>query len=191
MRRSTPALAGLTAMLLTVVAGCSSGNNESHGSLSVAMGASLGTAAASRTVSAADPISQLQAAMITVSAVEAHQTSGTWVVVDAGLPATVDLLAILNGGNPISLPADAIPEGAYDGLQVTITKADLTLTDGTQVSITPPSGGWVVRIPVDFSVVAGQVTEITLQLRCDTSFKVIGGSFVFDPEVDVQGVAHH
>jgi len=188
MRHSMPACAGLAVMLLALTAGCSSGPDaESHGSLSVAMSASA--AAAARTAPDG-ALSQLQAATITVSSIEAHQTSGNWVAVDAGLPATVDLLAILNGSSPITLPADAIPEGTYDALQVTITQADLTLTDGSHVSITPPSGGWVVQIPVDFTVVAGQVTEITLQVHCDTSFRVIGGAFDFEPEVDVQGVKH-
>ena len=187
MRRYAPAYAGLALSLLTFTAGCSPETGESHGSLSVAMSASATSAA--RT--AADgALAQLQAATITVSSIEAHQTSGTWVAVDAGLPATVDVLAILNGSSPVTLPADAIPEGSYDALQVTITEAHLTLTDGTQVSLTPPSGGWVVQIPVDFTVVAGQVTEITLQVRADTSFRLMGGTFEFDPEVVVGAVKH-
>ena len=187
MRRYTPACAGLALILLTLTAGCSSGTDEAHGSLSVAMSASAGTAARA---AADDPLSHLQAASVTVSSIEAHQAGGDWIAVDAGLPATFDVLAILNGSGPLTLPADAIPEGSYDALQVTITGALLTLTDGTQVSMTPPSGGWVVRIPVDFTVVAGQVTEVTLQLHCDTSFRMIGGAFEFEPEVDVQAVKH-
>jgi hypothetical protein len=187
MRRHVPACAGLALTFLVLAAGCSSGNDESHGSLSVTMGASAATASRA---AASDPLSQLQAATITVASIEAHQASGNWVVVDAGLPASVDLLAILNGSSPVTLPADAIPEGAYDALQVTITKVDLTLTDGTVVSLTPPSGGWVVRIPVDFTVVAGQVTEVTLQIRCDTSFRMIGSTMDFEPSFDVGAVTH-
>src|SRR5262249_51891825 len=104
--------------------------------------------------------------------------------------AMLEASATLHARTPLTPPADAIPEGTYDALQVTITKADLTLTDGTQVSLTPPSGGWVVQVPVDFTVVSGQVTEITLQVRCDTSFRLMGGTFVFDPEMAVGSVKH-
>jgi hypothetical protein len=76
-----------------------------------------------------DALSHLSAATITIASVEARNVDGTWAVVDAGLPATVDLLAIMNSGNSVTLPADLIPEGAYNAIQIVITKVDLTLMD--------------------------------------------------------------
>jgi hypothetical protein len=39
-------------------------------------------------------------------------------------------------------------------------------------------------------VVAGQSTTVSLNLRCDSSFKLINGEFEFEPEVEVEGVEH-
>jgi len=171
----------------------SSSDNASKGSLAVTMGATrapAGGVQAATTGDDGDALSHLKAATMTISSVEVRNSDGTWVVIDSGLPATVDLLAMLSAGNSVTLPADLVPEGTYNALQIMITKVDLTLLDDTQISITPPGMGWTVQIPVDFTVVAGEATTVNLNLRCDNSFQLINGEFEFDPEVEVEGVDH-
>lgn len=187
----------LIAVGLALLAGACSSNTPSNdgtqGSLALTMGATRAPSAgvqAATTGDDGDALSHFKAATMTISSVEVRNTDGTWVVIDTGLPATIDLLAILNGGGSASLPADLVPEGTYNAVQIVITKVDLTLLDDTQISITPPGAGWTVQIPVDFTVVAGQATTINLNLRCGDSFHLINGEFEFDPEMDVEGVEH-
>jgi hypothetical protein len=138
-----------------------------------------------------DALSHLTAATITISSIEVHSTAdGTWVPVASGLPVTLDLLAIMNSGGTATLPADLVPPGTYDAIQLGITKLDLTLTDGTMVSVTPPGTGWTVQIPVTFTVVAGQATDIKLNVHCDGSFHLLNGVFEFDPEIDGENEDH-
>ena len=66
----------------------------------------------------------------------------------------------------------------------------LTLMDDTKIAITPPGTGWTAQIAVDFSVVAGQSTVVNLNLRMDSSFKVLNGAFEFEPEIELEGVEH-
>lgn len=131
-----------------------------------------------------DALSHLTAATITISSIEVHSTDGTWVPVASGLPVTLDLLAIMNSGGSVSLPADLLPPGTYDAIQLGITKLDLTLTDGTMISVTPPGAGWTVNIAVTFTVVAGQATDIQLNVHCGGSFHLLNGEFEFDPQID-------
>jgi hypothetical protein len=196
--RSTIVMPLLAIGLALLAGACSSNspsNDGSKGSLAVTMGATRAPAAGVQAATTdhegdGDALSHFKAATMTISSVEARNTDGTWVVIDTGLPATVDLLALLTAGNSVTLPADLVPEGQYNAIQIVITKVDLTLQDDTQISITPPGAGWTVQIPVDFSVVAGQATTVNLNLRCDNSFHLINGEFEFDPEIDVEGVEH-
>ena len=138
-----------------------------------------------------DALSQLSAANITISAIEVHSTTdGTWVPVESGLPVTIDLLAIMNSGGTASLPADLLPPGTYDAIQLVISKLDLTLTDGTMISVTPPGAGWTVNIAVSFTVVAGQATDIKLNVHCGGSFHLLNGEFEFDPQIDGENEDH-
>lgn len=188
--------AGIFAIgLAAVVAGCSSSNDSkgSQGSLAITMAAS-GTAASGATQAAAtgtdDAISHLKAAVITIAGIEARMADGTWVPVETGLPADIDLIAIITAGNVATLPADLLPEGDYDALELRITAVKLTLLNETIVEITPPGTGWTVRIPVSFSVVAGQSTVVNLTLHGPGSFKFFDGEYGFDPEIDVISVEH-
>jgi hypothetical protein len=194
MRHRTGQAFALVIGLITILQGCSSSSTDSSkGSVSLSVAATRTTAAgvaAATLDDGSDALSHLQAATITVGSAEVHQVDGTWVMVDRGLPVTIDLLAILTSGGSASLPADLIPEGHYDSLQLTITKVDLTLLDGTKISVTPPGLGWTVTLAVDFTVVAGQETTIHLNLHCDGSFHLINGTFEFDPEIDIDDVEH-
>jgi hypothetical protein len=182
---------GLTGLL----AGCFSDNDgsESRGSLAVTMAATRARAAEAvptGTVDHDDAVSHLRAAVVTIAGFEARSADGTWVPVDQGLPADVDVVAIVNAGTAATLPADLIPEGDYDALQLRITKVRLTLMDDTKLLITSPGSGWTVRIPVSFSVVAARSTVVKLTLRSGSSFKRFDGQITFDPEIDVEGVEH-
>jgi len=177
------------------VAGCSSNNDSTgpRGSLAITMGAT-GTPAAGTVQTAAgdhdDALSHLKAAVVTIAGLEARMADGTWVPMDTGLPADVDLIAIMDAGNVTQLPADLLPEGEYGALQLRITQVQLTLMDDTKISIAPSGSGWTVQIPVSFSVVAGQMTVVKLKLRCGSSFSHSDGQFAFDPEIEVEGVEH-
>lgn len=190
------AAAVLVVGLAGVVAGCSSSNDGkgSQGSLAITLGATSAPAAGAVQASAAgtdDALSHLKAAVITLSGIEARMADGTWVPVETGLPVDVDLIAILNAGNVATLPADLLPEGDYDALELRITAVQLTLQNDTIVAITPPGTGWTARIPVSFSVVAGQSTVVNLKLRCGSSFKLFEGQIEFDPEIEAEGVEHN
>lgn len=181
--------------LAGLAAGCSSSNDSKgpKGSLAITMGATNAPAAGAvqaATADGGDALSQLKAAVVTISGIEARMADGTWVHVETGLPADVDLIAIMNAGNSATLPADLLPEGQYNALELRITQVQLTLMDDTKVAITPPGNGWTVQIPVNFSVVAGQSTVVNLKFHCESSFKFFGGEFEFEPEIEVEGVEH-
>ena len=185
-------LPAIAISLITLVVGCSSSQDRaSQGSFAVRLGASRPAAQVQgATAGSDDPVSRLLAANVTIAGIEARKTDGTWVPFDRGFPTVVDLLALANGGGTVTLPADLLPEGQYTALQVRITQVALTLLDGTQVTIAPPGTGWVVLIPVDFGVVTGQETIVSLNLRLDLSFKLVNGHFEFEPEIEVEGVEH-
>jgi hypothetical protein len=177
--------------LITLAAGCSSSQDKGsqQGSLAVKLGASRAAAGVqAATAGSEDPMANIKAANVTISAIEARNSGGTWVAIDSGLPVVVDLLALVNGGNTFTLPADLLPEGQYSALQIRITQVELTLLDDTKITIVPPGTGWLVQIPVDFGVVAGQATVVTLNVRVDLSFKLMNGEFEFEPEVEVESV---
>lgn len=169
-----------------VIAGCSSSHDSkgSQGSLAVTMG-STGAAAGTD-----DALSHLKAAVITIAGIEARMADGTWVPVETGLPADVDLIAIMTAGNVATLPADLLPEGDYDALELRITAVHLTLMNDTPIAIVPPGTGWTARIQVSFSVVAGQSTVVNLILHGPGSFKFFDGEYGFDPEIEAVSVEH-
>jgi hypothetical protein len=120
---------------------------------------------------------------VTFSSILARNLDGQLVPIASALPVSVDLMTILAGGQ-VELPAGTLPPGDYDQLVVVMTKVDLTLSDGTIVSITPPGGGWTAIVPTaPFTVVEGGTTSLQLQLRGDL-FHVLDGAFEFDPEFD-------
>ena len=164
------------------VAACSSSQDKTpQGSLAVAFGAS-------RVAASDDPMALLEAASITIADVEARKTDGSWVPIDSGLPAVIDVLALANGARSATLPPDLLPEGQYDALQLRINQIELTLTNSTRVTIAPPGAGWVILIPVDFGVVNDKATTVALTVRVDLSFKSVNGEFEFEPEIEVEGI---
>jgi len=189
------AAAGFAIGLAGVIAGCSSSsdNKGSQGSLAITMGATGAVASGAAQTATADPgdaLSHLKAAVITIAGIEARMSDGTWVPVGTGLPADIDLIAIMAAGNVATLPADLLPEGDYDALELRITAVHLTLLNDTTVTIAPPGTGWTVRTMVSFSVVAGRSTVVKLTLHGTSSFKFFDGEYGFDPEIEAVGVEH-
>lgn len=137
---------------------------------------------------------QFQQAWVTFGALSAHSVGGTWVPVSGAFPITVDLLTLVNG-RTLGLGADQLPEGYYDDLRVTITAARMVFPDGTQVTITLPSGGITkdVAISPPVNVVAGQGVTISLDFRPATSFYQMGMGMGWgcDPDIFMSGVSYH
>ena len=181
--------------LAASVAGCSSTDQSSpnKGNFQIALKASGTTTAAAKSTGtvAADEERGLAGANVTISSASARTVDGTWIPVQGSFPITVDVIALATSGGTQTLPADVLPEGHYDALQITITAVNLTLHDGTKIAITPPGTGWEVVIRVSFDVVAGQETIVNLNLHCDHSFSFLNGEFEFDPVIEVEGVEEH
>jgi hypothetical protein len=185
----------LTIGLLGLLPGCSSGNvnKGSQGSLAITMGATGASAPLATEAAAAgvdDALSQLKAAVVTIAGIEARTGDGNWVPLDTGLPVDFDLIKFIAAGNAAALPADLLPEGDYDALELRITSVKLTLLNDSTVGITPPGTGWTVRTLVSFSVVAGRSTVVNLILHGPGSFKFFDGEYGFDPEIEATSVEH-
>ena len=186
------ALPALVVAVAALVAGCSSSQDKTpQGSVALVLGASR-TAAGVQAAAASsdDPIGLLNAASISIADVEARKADGSWVPIDASLPAVIDLVALANAGGTAALPPDLLPEGQYNALQLRMTQVELTRRNGTRVTIAPRGTGWVVLIPVDFGVVNDQATIVTLRVRLDLSIKFVNREFEFEPEVELGGVEH-
>ena len=137
---------------------------------------------------------RFQEAWITFGALSAHHVAGEWASVSGPFPITVDLLTLVNGRS-LTLGADQLPEGQYDALRVTITAARLVLADGTEVTVTLPSGGRTMDVSIapPANVVAGQTVTIALDFRPDTSFHQggMGMGWSCDPDIMMSGVSYH
>lgn len=82
------------------------------------------------------------------------------------LPATVDLLALLENGGEVDLGVASLLPDTYDQLVVVVSSMTLTTLDGTEVKITPPGGGWTRIVRVEpFEVVDGETTTIVIKIR--------------------------
>jgi len=192
-RRQLFAAAVFAVGLAGVIAGCASSSDGkgTEGSFAITVGATGATASgAARTAVAGtdEALSRLKAAVITIAGIEARVADGTWLPVETGLPADIDLIAIMAAGNVATLPAELLPAGDYDALALRISAVKLTLLNETAVAITPLGTGWTVRIPASFRVVAGQSTVVNLMLHGPRSFKYFDGEYGFDPEIEVISV---
>jgi hypothetical protein len=152
---------------------------------SAAAGASGLSAASTSHHHCGDPGQALQAANVTFSSILARTLDGKLIDVAIKLPVAVDLLSLVSG-REATLPIGFLPPGTYDQIVVVMTKLDLTLESGTEVSITPPGGGWTAIVPVaePFTVVEGATTTIAINFRKDLSFGCGSGDWEFHPEFE-------
>ena len=211
LRRTT--MLGVIAVSLAALAACTSGTNDtlntagkgrvaivmsSSGAVvaSSAIGTGLsrdalvagGSGASVDSTAHHDCAQNLQAANVTFASVLARTLDGQLTAVTIELPVTVDMLSIATG-KEATLPIGFLPPGTYDQIVVVMTQVSVTLADGTQVTITPPGGGWTAIVPVaqPFTVVEGQTTTITLNFRKDMSFACGFGGWEFHPEIESDG----
>jgi len=208
---------GILAVSLAALAACTSGSNDTlntagKGRVAIVMSSSGAVVASSASASGLsrdalaaggsaavvdstehhDCAQNLQAANVTFASVLARNLDGQLTDVTIELPVTVDMLSIATG-KEATLPIGFLPPGTYDQIVVVMTQVSVTLADGTQVTITPPGGGWTAIVPVaqPFTVVEGQTTTITLNFRKDLSFACGSGSWEFHPKLECDNNDNH
>lgn len=184
---STLALASI------LVAGCSDSGktmgNANMGRVRLVMGGPRTQAMTKGGVITATTLSDgsgrtITAANITISSILARNLDGQMVDVMMALPATVDLINLIQGQS-VDLPAGSLPVGSYDQLVVVIRSLHVELSDGTLIDVTPPGGGWTAIVNTDaFDVVEGQVTTVTLHFQANGAFQFVNGQLVFNPGFD-------
>jgi hypothetical protein len=130
---------------------------------------------------------RLQEANVTFTSILARTLEGQLVPVNTDLPATVDLLGLVNG-HEVTLPVGFLPPGTYDQLVLVMSSVELVKQDGTHVTITPPGGGWtsIVNVRTPFLVTEGQTTNIELRFRWWRAFHMEDGHIEFEPEFDCE-----
>lgn len=193
MRHLNLGAAGFCALTLaTVIAGgCSSVDSVSGGSkgnVRITMGGPSAQAAA---LSASSPVAladgsgrTITSASISLSSILARNLDGQLIDVTMALPVTVDLVALIQG-HTVDLPIGSLPVGSYDQLVVVIRSLGVVLSDGTQIDVTPPGGGWTAIVTVDpFDVIDGVVTTVNLHFRAGGAFHWRDGALEFDPSFD-------
>lgn len=123
-----------------------------------------------------------QTANVTLSSILARNQDGQLVDVTMDLPVTVDVMAV-ERGDQISLPQGDLPAGTYDQLVVVITHVEGVARDSTQVTLTPPGGGWTAIVPTcPFTVEDGGATTVSLQFMVRKAFIWSGTHFRFEPK---------
>ena len=185
--------AGLLSVLLLAAACSDSGSMVASGTGRVRL--VMGGPQAATTVSAATLSDgtgrQIVAAEIELSSVLARNVDGQLVDVTVDLPTTVDLIGLAQG-HTVELPVGSLPVGTYDKLVVVIRALHVELSDGTQIDVTPPGGGWTAIVPAEpFDVVEGQLTTVNLRFRAEGAFRFVDGHLEFDPEFDCDTDRHH
>jgi hypothetical protein len=180
-------------------AGCSGTDDvtagKGEGRVKVVVSGATTLAATTRTDAASTLVENdgppLQAAEITLSSILARNLDGQLVDVTIDLPATIDLLAVVQG-QTYELPMGALPAGTYDQIVVVIRALSVTLTDGTKIDVTPPGGGWTAIVPTEpFDVVDGQVTTVNLHFRPAGALRWVEGHLEFQPGFDCDVDHHH
>lgn len=132
------------------------------------------------------PVPGLTEADVTISGARAHQVGGDWIELSGTFPMEVDLLTLADG-RTITLSSGALPPGDYDALEVTITAVHLVTVEGAELSREFPVPV-KIAVPVEFTVVEGQETVITLDFPVDASFTIVGTNFQFHPTIEVERV---
>jgi hypothetical protein len=189
-------LAGL-AVTLGLVTACSNGSDSMQsgkGAVQFVMSASAvaPAALAATTNDGSMGDHELQAANVTFASILARNLDGELINVTIDLPVTVDVLGLVSGGS-FTLPAGFLPPGTYDQLVIVMTKVELTLMNGTVVTVDPPGGGWTAIVPVTapFTVAEGQTTTVNIKFRPGGFHWISGDDWGFNPEFDCDGENEH
>ena len=131
-----------------------------------------------------DILSRLAEANVTFASLLARNVDGQLIDLAVELPRTVNLLALMDGGE-VTLPTGTLPPGMYDQIVVVITQVEFVFQSGGKIALTPPGGGWtrIVRV-TPFEVIEGETTTIELRFRPWQAFRDLGGEFQFFPDFD-------
>lgn len=197
MRHSSFGTAGFVALALTttLLGACSSSNSVTGtgaGMGRVRMvigGGTSGAAGGMSTVALNDGTGRtITSAQITLSSILARNLDGHLIDVTVDMPFTLDLVSVIQGGT-VDLPMGALPAGTYDQIVIVIRSLHVVLSDGTQIDVTPPGGGWTAIVPTQqFDVVDGQTTTVHLAFHASGAFQWINGQLNFNPGFDCEGV---
>jgi len=200
MRHMNSGVVGFCAIALATVlaAGCSNSDSlsgKSNGNVRFVMGGpavqAAAVAGATPEILSDDSGRSIASASISLSSILARNLDGELINVAMDLPVTVDLIALINGGT-VDLPIGSLPVGSYDQLVIVIRSLHVELSDGTQIDVTPPGGGWTAIVAVDaFDVVDGQMTTVNLHFRAGRAFRWLNGELEFNPEFDCDVDRHH
>lgn len=217
MRLRKTTMLGVIALSLAALAACTSGTNDTlntagKGRVAIVMSSSGAVVASSASATGLsrdalaaggsvasvdstthhDCANNLQAANVTFASILARNLEGQLTDVTIELPVTVDMLSIATG-KEATLPIGFLPPGTYDQVVVVMTQVGVTLADGTQVTVTPPGGGWtaIVSVAQPFTVIEGQTTTITLNFRKDLSFACGSGGWEFHPKIECDDNDNH
>jgi hypothetical protein len=200
MRYMNVGAAGFFALSLAtaLAAGCSNSDSmtgKTKGNVRFTMGGPIAQAATvggASSVTLADGTGRtITSATINLSSILARNLDGQLIDVTMDLPVTVDLIGLING-HTVTLPIGSLPVGSYDQLVIVIRSLHVELSDGTQIDVTPPGGGWTAVVAVDaFDVVDGQLTTVNLHFRSGDAFRWLDGRLEFDPAFDCDADHHH
>ena len=90
-------------------------------------------------------VERSRAPSVSITSILARNVDGELVDITLELPATVDLIALVQGGT-FELPIGSLPAGSYDQIVVVIRSLTVTLSDATTIEVTPPGGGWTAIV---------------------------------------------
>jgi hypothetical protein len=170
------ALGGLMAVALAIIGCGGSGNDTSTtGSTSGARGT-----LAVRLADAPDP--SISALNITVNRVEAN-IDGQWVSIPVS-ETTVDLLDLVQ--NDILLASGSVPTGTYNQVRVFVTNATVTDADGTHDVTIPSAEQTGIKLNVNYTINANEVTALLLDFNVGKSLiKTGNGTYKLQPVIPV------
>jgi len=129
------------------------------------------------------PIDGLEQVLITITAIKVQKDDESIVTVWEG-ERTFDLLLLQDIEERI-LDVE-LEEGTYTHVIIVISEAAIVVRGITyDISISP---GLEVRIPVAFTVLSNNVTEVVLDFQADQSIEGLGDQYVLIPVITVKRV---
>jgi len=124
----------------------------------------------------------IKAANVTFASVLARNLDGVLEDVEMDLPVTVDVVT-LETGRQVQLPDGELPAATYDQVVVVMTEVQLVLKDDTEITITPPGGGWTAIVPLcpPIEVEGSGTSTVSLTLDVRNAVVMLDGRFHFAP----------
>ncbi len=117
---------------------------------------------------------------VTFSEVSIHKANATnnsgWVTIKIKAQ-TIDFADLTNVSQ--LLASSNVSEGKYTQLRITVSSATGTMTNGTVVNFTVPSGELKTTHP--FTVTSGHTETLTLDFDLDHSIVQAGSNWIFTP----------